>query len=927
MATAFVDREDSLHLLRARVRDLVTGRGGALVVEGGSGMGKSTLLDAFAREVREAADGGVGGGAVGPCRVVHVRCAPGAGPSDPFRPVLSALLTLQGETRSRGWWQEALATAARSTPAFLALLVPGLDRVLELGRDITEAALRSGTLPGDSLLPQQESVASAVAEALLAEARRGAPVLLLVDDVQYIDLSSLHVLELLVGSLSREPLSLVLGHSTHPAVPDGNGLHHGSAVASLIERWEGGGALTRHQLGGLPEEAVAELVRLRLPGVAFRPLSARVREATSGTPIFVEQCLRLLGRQSAARAADAPLPAKLPQAIHDRFHRLDPGVREMLFVAATHGQTFLSRAVAEVVGAPHEDVMEALRHTSREHGLVRPQDEPPRWARWLRSDLYTFEHRALQEGIYAEQSAEQRRGRHARLAEVLTALAAEAGPDGVPLELRLDIAGQLRRGGPQCQAASAAAHYELARSAAVDGLSYAQAERHCATAIEAARELPGGAERDRLVVRSVELLLSLTEVRWQGHAERPGELDIDGLAILAEEAAHRLADPRLVARTTLLRGKTLLATQGLQPSLEKLREAVERARESEDPAALFVARVELGRQLPKADLAAGLAELFEAERLYATDPRLGDARDPVLQHSRNLNEMQLGVNLFDSGRLGEARGRLLRCVGRLRGEPLRAELPIALNYVAQLHLATGEAPEAERVLREALAFEEERGGESGWHAYNTALLALLRAREPERAAEALALAEEAWAETQRTWLANLVPIVRNLYAEVLLTTAPALQPAPATHSSEGSDAALERAERLARDTCVETRGSAETRGSGMVRSEIAALTLLSRIQLRRGRGNPTAAADYARRAVRRLRQVGDMPALRTEEVLYHAARALRADGAHGEARELLAEARGRVERKAESIADPALRHRFRTEEPLNARVLAADSPR
>ncbi|MFI1966567.1 AAA family ATPase [Streptomyces pathocidini] len=894
MAAVFVDRVDSVGALRGVALDLLDGRGASFTVEGDSGMGKSALLAAFPEHDQGGRD------LAERIRFARVRCAPVVGEGNPYRLALDILTALREQSGTRRWWRRVGGAAARSAPGLLGLLVPGLGPVLEAGRGLTEAAMNSGSMPGDSLLPQQEAVAGHIADAILEEVSTGKPAMVLVDDVQYSDLSSLQVLHRLVEAAPGRPLGLVFGHGSY-ASESGNGVN----AAALLEHWEFGGLIQRHRLTGLPEDAVAELVRLRHPDSDPSALSTRLCDVTDGHPIFVDQCLRLL---RSGHTGQVPLPEDLPHAVRSRFARLDGDVRELLVVGATQGPAFLSRAVAEAIGAPHGEVMQRLRDTAQSHGLIRERQNRPLWVQWVGSDLYEFEHRALQKGIYEQQSAAQKQHRHHRLASALTALADAAGPGETPLELRLDIAGQLRRGGPQSLAASAAAHYELARSVAVSGLSFADAERHCAVAIRAARELPAdGGDRDQRLVEAAELLLSLTEVRWQGHAEPTGDLDIDALAAEAEEAARRLADRRLIARTTLLRGKTLLATQGLKPSLLKLREAVDRARECGDPVSLFVALVEYGRQLPKQDLRAGLQALFAAEELYASEPCLGEARNPVLQHARNLNEMQLGVNLYDSGRLGEARVRLLRCTARLRSEHLRAELPIALNYLAQLHIATGERRQAQEVLREALDFEEARGGDSGWHAYNTALLALTLVHDPEsRGRErALVLAEEAWSETQRTWLANLVPIVRNLYAEVLLETA-------------ADTAALDQAYRLAVDTCVETRQT------GMRRSEIAAFMLCGRVRLRQG--DAPAAAGHAREALHTLEEVGDMPALRTEEVLHHAARALHADGAVDEARALWERARAEVARKESHLDDAAQRRRFRTEVPLNRAILGEDEP-
>ncbi|MDT3395391.1 AAA family ATPase [Streptomyces sp. B1866] len=871
--------------LRSLLAALAEGRGGrAIVVDSPSGMGKSALLRAFEADAATAVEPGT-------CRVVSARCHPGIGPKLRYGPVVDLLLRLaqdQGAKQSgivRRLLNLTGQGVARSAPEVLSAIVPGLGALFTLGKEVTEASLASGSTPFDSLLPFQQGAAVQIVEALVGLVRQGPPTVLLIDDIQHSDPSSLLVLDQLLRGLPGEPLAVVLSHTTDGAYADGSG----SMVEELLHRWATEGLLRRRALSGLPHEAVAELVHSRHPD-APPGLSARLSQLTSGHAIFVTLCLDAWSPEDGTRIE---LPASLSRVVEDRLRVLTEQDRELLVIGATQGETFFARTVAAVKGAPHDEVMERLRRIATDHRLIRTE-ALPEWARWEASDCYRFEHRALWGVVYAQQSRQQMRSRHARIATELT-----SGPlEDAPLERRLEIARHLRLGGPECLGASADVQYGLARDAAMEGLSFTEAEQHCEEVINAVRHLPESDEhRDRRFVQAVELLLALTEVRWRGQHQQTGGLDIDALAAEAEAAATRYGTPELVIRTTLLRGKTLLATQGLEPSLDKLRAAVELAERHDDPVPLFVARVEYGRQVSKRRLADGLTQLREAERMYASDPRLGDRQDPVLQHARNLGEMQLGISLYDSGHLSEALDRLRRCAERLRGEALKAELPIALNYLAQVYTGLGGYREAEEVLREALDFEAERGGDSGWHAYNTALLAHLLVQQPERRGQARELVADAWAETERTWLANLVPIVRNLYADILLL------------ASDGPGALLDQADRLAVATC------AETRRSGMVRSQIAAHSLRSRILLRQGA--LAAAEDQAREAVRILDEVGDMPALRTEEVLYHSAVVLAAGGVQEEAQALLERARHEVSRKADLVTEDELRDRFLTEVPLN----------
>jgi tetratricopeptide (TPR) repeat protein len=891
----FVDRVDDLAELHRVAESLSRREGAAVVVEGRSGIGKTALLDRF------VADPGGQGTRAGAYRVLRTSCRPMIGEGLAFGPVIEILIGLQRRTSRRSGVGRLLRSAGRgalqASPDALASLVPGLAPVLTMARAVAESTLGAGSLQLDSLEPYKRAVALQMAERITELVRSGPPTVLVVDDVQFIDEDSLQVLDFLVRHLVAEPLMLVLGLTT-PSAPG----RPAGAVFETVALWSKDRLVRRRPLGALSASWVAELVGL-LEVPAPPGFAVRLTEATGGLPMFVTLCLEHWRPQDGARIV---LPESVAEIVDGQLALLDESDRRMLVLAAVQGPVFVTSLLAQVMARPHDEVMERLRLLAQPRSLLREvsEAERPEWTLDQEADVYTFDHLLLWDAVYQAQTDEQRRSRHEQLARVM--LRDLAAYDEAPLGLRLELARQLELGGRPCLRESAELRMALARSAAADGVSFAAAEMHCAAAVAALRRLrrdTRDTEVARRFVEAAEMLLSMTEVRWRGqHAAVGSPANIDGLAEEAERMAAETGDPDLVARSALQRGKTLLATRGLSEGLDKLAEAVELAKRLEDPTRLYVATVEFGRQVSKRNLADGLAALREAERMYESDPRLRRSGQPVLGSTRNLAEMQLAVTLFDSGFLEDALERLERCVDRLRRETLNAELPIALNYLAQVQLALGQSTQAASTLREALEFEERRGGESGWHAYNAALLALALSADESRAEESVELAEGAWSETQATWLLNLVPIVRNLLAEVLLSRSAALP-------VEAGRKLLERVDKLAEDTCVETLES------GMTRSRIAALDLRARAHLRKGAS--TRAADFARSAVAVLDEVGEMPALRTEEVLYHAACVLRADGDEAEAAVLLDRARQVVERKAHSIESEPLRRAFTQDVPLN----------
>lgn len=74
---------------------LAAGRGSALLVDGVSGIGKSSLLGEFARRASQAEPGRE------KCRVITTHCHPGIGPGLMYGPVVDVLLKLGAQAEQR----------------------------------------------------------------------------------------------------------------------------------------------------------------------------------------------------------------------------------------------------------------------------------------------------------------------------------------------------------------------------------------------------------------------------------------------------------------------------------------------------------------------------------------------------------------------------------------------------------------------------------------------------------------------------------------------------------------------------------------------------------------------------------------------------------------------------------------------------------
>ncbi len=244
--------------------------------------------------------------------------------------------------------QQALPAPAwllrtRSRAAETGLAFAGLTDLLETVPDdvlaelpepqraaLVGATLRSGSAP----VTDRRAVATAL-RTLLSRLAESGPVLVALDDVQWLDPASTEALEFAVH---RCPLGLLV------AVRDPSGAIPVADASAA--------PATRVDLEGLSVAAIHHLVVDVIGHALTRPALVRVAETSGGNPLFALELARVLDA-SGARAGQLPrLPASLTSAVSERFARLSPDAqRSVLVVALAATPTVgLLRATGAVAG-------------------------------------------------------------------------------------------------------------------------------------------------------------------------------------------------------------------------------------------------------------------------------------------------------------------------------------------------------------------------------------------------------------------------------------------------------------------------------------------------------------------------------------------------------------------------------------------------
>jgi len=542
--TPLVGREHELALLRESFAEAQAGHGQAVFVYGEAGIGKSRLLLEF-RHHAEAAG----------ARWILGRCV-SYGHTIAHLPVLDFVRDLFGIKEGDGVETilEKLVDGVREAGDDVAWTAPFLRALFSL--DPGDAAV-------EAMIPAQRKgrTAEAVRDLLLAHATK-APLVLVVEDLHWIDTHSEDILRLVLDGMAAAPLMVVLTYRPGYAQTFGERTY-----------------FTRITLRALPEAQTAAMVQRVLQGNVPAEASRLVASKAEGNPLFVEELAKSLvedgtlerveeGYRLARPLADAHIPDTIQGVIMARIDRLPEASKTALQIASVIGREFTARLV-ERVAALEREAPRALGEL-RTVELIYEKSRSPELE-------YMFKHALTHDVAYESLLRQKRRELHRRTGEVIEELYADRLP-----EFYETLAFHYTRGESWQQAVD-----YLLRSAlkARAGFDYPEGSRLCAEAIEILqrnRGAPAELARAYEMFGDLGSLLGLLDPANEAYEQtlvvlddpagrrrlgnkrhRPGTAVRDGAKIVYYE--HGEADPTLVFCHPVVYG---LAT--FQPILEEL---------------------------------------------------------------------------------------------------------------------------------------------------------------------------------------------------------------------------------------------------------------------------------------------------------------------------------------------------------------------
>jgi class 3 adenylate cyclase/tetratricopeptide (TPR) repeat protein len=653
--TPLVGRGRELATLRELFAKVAAGHGQVALVAGEAGIGKSRLVVEFRRALARAGEA---------VTWLEGRCV-SFGQSIPFLPLVDQLRENFGIEELDG------------EPEIIAKVEHGMRRLGGLDAQIPYVRHLLSVDPGDPAITAMDPAArrKRLFDAVRALSLRGArlrPIVFVFEDLHWVDTSTEEYLGTLLDSVASVPIMLVLTFRLGYTPPFG--------VRSFQT------TLTLTSLS----EAEAMTMAGRVLGTEDFPreLRAALMDKAEGVPLFVEEVTKTLldlgvlrrengGYRMVRTMDEVNVPDTIQGIIMARLDRLGDEGKRTVQLASVIGRQFLRRLLERIGGLTGQ--LEGLLAELKALEIIYEQG-------LLQEPAYVFKHAVIQDVAYQSLLVQRRKTLHRAVGHAIEELYPERLAEHYEeLAHHFALAEEW---------AKAVEYSVLAGDRAANAFANAEAKRHYARAVEAARQLTPPPEPRRLASCHAKLATVLAVLAEYEAADAEYRL---ALELLRGAGDREREIETLVAVSTMY-----MQSHQPEPAIRHIDAALDLARALDDRSVqgfcyaqrAFVRAAGMGPgSETEPDVVAGLAtyrEIRQPPRLAQTLVRLG----AILQWR---GELDRGIQLLREG------------ADLAHREAAGFSFGLALFFGAHGHASKGDYEEALRWYRRLGDYAEAAG--------------------------------------------------------------------------------------------------------------------------------------------------------------------------------------------------------------------------
>jgi len=525
----FVARTRELSKLNEHLSASISGKGGVVFVAGEAGSGKTALLQEFTRRAQEAYPD---------LLVAAGNCNAYTGIGDPYLPFREILEFLTGDVESR--WAAGAITREHALRLWENVPIAA-QALVEVGPDLIDTFIQRASLLErarssvsgkqgwlnrlDAFLDRKPVTALSIGALqqvnlyeqyvrVLRFLEQKNPVLLVLDDLQWVDAGSINLLFHLGRGLSGSRILILGAYRSEEVALGREGRRH--PLEPLVNEFRRSFGEILLNLGqGFGQDESREFVNEVLDKEPNR-LDESFREMlfrqTQGHPLFTIELLRgLQERGDILKDSEGcwvigpsldwdTLPARVEAAIQERISRLPEAMQRILEVASVEGEFFTAEVVARVRGSFEGEMLECLSgELNRKHRLIRAQSVQRVNDRLI--SRYQFRHILSQKYLYANMDEVERVHLHERIGSTLEELYDGESDVAAAVAVQLALHFQEAR-----KVDKAVKYLYLAGNNAINMSAYEEGVIHLTRGVELLEKFPPSESRDE---KELEFRISL----------------------------------------------------------------------------------------------------------------------------------------------------------------------------------------------------------------------------------------------------------------------------------------------------------------------------------------------------------------------------------------------------------------------------------
>jgi len=444
----FVARVRELEKLNRHLKQAVIGQGAVIFITGSPGRGKTALMNEFSWQAMEHYPD---------ILVVKGVCDAYSGEGDPYLPFRDVLSMLSGDLETRysaGLINHDQAKLLwNSFPEVVQVLLDnGVDLINRLldARDLLSRAQLTGMVPSDTLgrlqvLVQQSSVSHSSPDVnqfvlfaqftqVLSKLAKHHPIMLILDDLQWMDIGSIQLLFHLGRRLAGNKILLVSAYRGEDVAQGrAGGRHPLEELLAEFKRQYGDIWIDLEKKDVTREQSFVDSYLDTEPNRFSPSFRSALYKHTEGHPLFTIELLRNL-REKGDLVCDQEgrwierdvidwhtIPPKVEGVIEERVGRLPKDQREILSIASVEGENFTAQVIGRIQKLDESILLKTLSQSlNRQHRLIKDRGIEKVGENQL--FLFGFQHNLFQKYLYDQLTEPERVMLHHAVGDALEIL-------------------------------------------------------------------------------------------------------------------------------------------------------------------------------------------------------------------------------------------------------------------------------------------------------------------------------------------------------------------------------------------------------------------------------------------------------------------------------------------------------------------------